>query len=48
MKHLGMILLGIWLIVNGLMTLFNFSFPYSGIILAVIAIIAGILLIIKR
>ena len=48
MKHLGMILLGIWLIVDGLMKLFNFSFPYSGIILAVIAIIAGILIIIKR
>ncbi len=46
--NLGMLLLGIWLIASGLVPLLNISFPALGIILAVLAVAAGILLLLKR
>lgn len=47
-NYLGMFLLGIWLILQGLVALINLSFSYSNQILAVIGIIAGLLIIIKK
>jgi len=47
-NNLGMILLAIWLIVMGAMTLLSLSFANSGLILAILAIAAGILLLIGR
>jgi hypothetical protein len=47
-KNLGVILLSIWLIATGLLSLLNISIPYSGVILALLAIAAGILLLIGR
>ncbi len=41
-KNLGMILLGIWLIVTGLLQIFNISIP--AIIMSIVAIVAGVLL----
>ncbi len=40
-KNLGMILLAIWLVLTGLLSLFSVTFPGAGIILAILAIAAG-------
>jgi hypothetical protein len=45
MKRWGTIVLSIWLILSGLLPLLNLSFTGSGILLALLAILAGILLI---
>ena len=45
-KNLGMLLLGVWLILGGLMPLFGISFPGAGIIMAILAIAAGVLILI--
>ncbi len=49
-KNLGMLLLAIWLIVFGLLTapFLKFSFAHSGDLLAVLAIITGVLLLFQR
>lgn len=44
-KNLGMILLAVWLIVTGLVSLIGFSFTGLGPILAILAIAAGAVLI---
>ena len=41
-KNLGMLLLGIWLIVTGLIPLLNLSFSGLGTIMAILAIAAGV------
>lgn len=43
-KKLGMILLGIWLIASGLLQIISIAIPGIGIILAILAIAAGLLL----
>jgi len=43
LKNLGMVLLSIWLIVTGLLTFVTVSIPSSGIVLALLAIAAGVL-----
>ncbi len=49
-KNLGMLLLAIWLILFGLLTapFLHFSFSHSGDILAVLAIVTGVLLFLQR
>jgi hypothetical protein len=47
LKNLGMIVLGIWLIATGLLPLLKIDVPASGTILAVLAIIAGILILLR-
>ena len=47
-RKLGPLLLGIWLIATGLMPLVHLSIPYSGPILALLAIAAGILILLDR
>lgn len=47
-KNLGMLLLAIWLILHGLLPLLRISFAYSGELMAVLAIAAGVLLLLKR
>jgi len=44
---LGFLLLGIWLIATGLLMLLQISIPYSDVILALLAIAAGALIILK-
>jgi hypothetical protein len=46
--NLGMPLLAIWLIVTGLLSLFSFSFPSSGIVLAILAIASGVLILFRH
>jgi hypothetical protein len=49
-NNLGMILLAVWLILFGILTapFLKFNFAYSGDLLALLAIVAGALLLIKR
>jgi len=48
-KNWGMILLGIWLIVTGLLYVLSISIPpIGGIILALLAIAAGVLILFDR
>jgi len=46
--NLGMLLLSIWLIAAGLLPLLKLNFPVLGIIMAVLAVAAGVLLLLKR
>jgi hypothetical protein len=47
-RNLGMLLLAIWLILTGLMPLLNLSFQGVGTIMAILAIAAGVLLLVGR
>lgn len=47
-RNLGMLFLAIWLILTGLMPLLNLSFQGVGTIMAILAIAAGVLLLIGR
>ena len=47
-KNLGMLLLGVWLILSGLLPLINLSFAGIGIIMGILAIAAGVLILIGR
>jgi hypothetical protein len=47
-RNVGMLLLGIWLILTGLLQIASISIPGIGIILALLAIVAGILILIGR
>ncbi|MGB8959981.1 MAG: hypothetical protein WCC00_13310 [Candidatus Aminicenantales bacterium] len=47
-KNLGMILLGIWLIMTGLIPLLHFSFEGLPLIMAVLAIVTGLLFLFDR
>ena len=47
-KDLGMLLLAIWLIVTGLLQVVKIRIPASGTILAVLAIAAGVLILVGR
>ena len=47
-RNVGMLLLGIWLILTGLLQVASISIPGIGIILALLAIVAGILILIGR
>ena len=47
-KDLGMLLLAIWLIATGLLQVVKIRIPASGIILAVLAIAAGVLILLGR
>ena len=47
-KNLGMVLLGIWLIVTGLIPLLNLSFSGLGTLMAVLALAAGALIIVGK
>jgi hypothetical protein len=45
---LGLILLSVWLILTGLLPFINLSFPGLEVALAILAIAAGVLLLLKR
>ena len=47
-KNIGMLLLSIWLILTGLISLLSFSFTGLPIIMAVLAIAAGIFILLGR
>lgn len=47
-RNIGMLLLGIWLILTGLIPLLNFTFSGLGTVMAILAIAAGVLIVIGR
>jgi uncharacterized membrane protein HdeD (DUF308 family) len=48
MKHIGLLLLGIWLILTGLVSIANLHFQYIHIVTGALALVAGIFLIVRR
>jgi hypothetical protein len=47
-RNLGMLLLGIWLIVTGLLQVASIQIPAIGTVLALLAIAAGVLILTDR
>jgi hypothetical protein len=47
-KNLGFLLLAIWLILYGLLAVFGVSFNGQGIIMGILALAAGVLILINR
>ncbi len=47
-KNLGMLLLGIWLILTGLVPLLHLSIAHLGTILGLLAVVAGVLIVLGR
>lgn len=47
-KNLGMLLLGVWLILTGLISLLAFSFQGLSLVMAILAVAAGVLIILGR
>lgn len=47
-KSIGMLLLGFWLLLTGLIPLLSLSFSGLGTLMAILAIAAGILILIGR
>jgi len=47
-KNLGMLLLAIWLILGGLIPLLNLSFSGLGTLMAILAIAAGVFILVGR
>ncbi len=47
-RNIGMLLLAVWLILTGLIPLLNLSFSGLGSVMAILAIAAGVLLLIGR
>jgi hypothetical protein len=47
-KNLGMMLLGIWLLITGLVGLLDLGFSGLGTLMAIVATAAGILILIGR
>ena len=47
-KSLGMLLLGIWLILTGLLTALSVGSPILHVLLALLAVAAGILIVLDR
>jgi hypothetical protein len=48
MKDIGLFLLGIWLVVYGLTDLADLHFVYDDVFRGALAIVAGVLVIIRR
>ena len=47
-RNIGMLLLALWLIVTGLIPLLNLGFSGLGTVMAILAIAAGILIVVGR
>jgi hypothetical protein len=47
-KNLGLLLLAVWLILTGLQPFLRVNVPYSGTILPLLAVAAGVLILLER
>ena len=47
-KNMGMLLLGIWLILSGVLQVVGLGIPLIGTLMALLAIVAGILILMGR
>jgi hypothetical protein len=45
---LGNIFLGIWLVLQGLIELLNLSFRYDDLVVGVLALVAGVLVLVRK
>lgn len=48
MRHIGMILLGVWLILHGLISIIDLHFNGLPLLMGILALVAGILIILRR
>lgn len=48
MKNIGYLLLGVWLIAQGLITIIDLHFRGMHMLMGVLALVAGILIVIRR
>lgn len=48
LESIGTLLLGIWLIMGAVIVLFKFTFPSSQLVMPILAILAGLLLMVRR
>lgn len=48
MKNIGMIVLAVWLIATGLRGVINLQFHNDALVFGIIAIIAGVLILMRR
>ena len=48
MKNVGLLLLGIWLLLHGLISIINLHFNGLPVLMGALAVVAGVLLIIRR
>jgi hypothetical protein len=47
-RNIGMLLLAIWLVLTGLVPLLNLSFSGLGTLMAILALAAGVLIVVGR
>ena len=47
-RNIGFILLGIWLILTGILPFLKAGIPHTGALLSILAILAGVLILIGR
>jgi hypothetical protein len=47
-RNIGMMLLAIWLILTGLIPVLNLSFSQLGTVMAILAVAAGVLILVGR
>lgn len=47
-RNIGMLLLAVWLVLTGLIPLLKFSFSGLGTVMAILAITAGVLIVVGR
>jgi hypothetical protein len=47
-RNIGMLLLAVWLIITGLIPLLKFSFAYQGMVMAILALAAGVFILLGR
>jgi uncharacterized membrane protein HdeD (DUF308 family) len=48
MKNIGLTLLGVWLIAVGLKSIIHLSFAYDTVVFGALALVSGILIVVRR
>jgi hypothetical protein len=48
MRNIGMVLLGVWLILHGLISIIGLNFNGLPMLMGILALVAGILIVLKR
>lgn len=48
MRNIGMVLLGVWLILHGLISIVGLSFNGLPLLMGILALVAGILIVLRR
>lgn len=48
MKDLGIIVLGVWLVLTGLIGIADLSFKYDDVVVGAFALVAGVLILARR